>query len=103
MIEKLKEKPHSVTFLGRVIGRDPETIDLTPLVEEGVIARIGVTPTDILHAQGKYNQWNRDLSHAGINILAKRYEVSEDSFYFRGGDFDKSKACIDLCAGGSEF
>ncbi|MFQ8601632.1 MAG: glutamate mutase L [Anaerovoracaceae bacterium] len=80
MIEKLKEKPHSVTFLGRVIGRDPETIDLTPLVEEGVIARIGVTPTDILHAQGKYNQWNRDLSHAGINILAKRYEVSEDSF-----------------------
>lgn len=80
MIEKLKERPHSMTYLARIIGQDPETIDLTPLVEEGVLLRIGVTPTDILHVQGRYNRWNRDISHAGVEILARRQEISTTKF-----------------------
>lgn len=80
ILDKLRERPHSITYIGGIIGKDPETIDLTPLVEEGVIARIGLTPTDILHVQGKYNAWNKDMSYAGVKILAKRYEVSESTF-----------------------
>lgn len=101
MIEKLKERPHSMTYLARIIGQDPETIDLTPLVEEGVLMRIGVTPTDILHAQGRYNRWNRDLSHAGVEILARRQEISTAKFLNNVEKLIKMKlasACVQAAA-----
>ena len=79
-MEKLRERPHSMTYLARIIGQDPETVDLTPLVEEGILLRIGVTPTDLLHVQGRYNRWNRDLSNAGVEILARRQEISAAKF-----------------------
>lgn len=80
ILEKLQGGPHSLTYLARAIGEDPETIDLTPLVESGILARISVTPTDILHVQGRYNQWNRDLSQAGVEILARRKEMPVGKF-----------------------
>lgn len=80
ILEKLKKAPHSLSHLARSVGTDPETLDLTPLVESGVLARISVTPTDILHVQGKYNRWNRDLSAAGVEILARRKEMSAAKF-----------------------
>lgn len=101
MIEKLKERPHSMTYLARIIGQDPETIDLTPLVEEGVLLRIGVTPTDILHVQGRYNRWNRDLSHAGVEILARRQEISTVKFLDKVERLIKVKlasACVQAAA-----
>ncbi len=101
MIAKLKERPHSMTYLARIIGQDPETIDLTPLVEEGVLLRIGVTPTDILHVQGRYNRWNRDLSNAGVEILARRQEISTVKFLDRVERMIKVKlasACVQAAA-----
>ncbi|MDO4545224.1 MAG: hydantoinase/oxoprolinase family protein [Bacillota bacterium] len=80
IIEKLEERPHSMSYLARSIGKDPETVDLTPLVEAGVLARISVTPTDILHFRGRYNRWNRELAQAGIEILARRKEMSASRF-----------------------
>lgn len=80
ILEKLQGGPHSLTYLARAIGEDPETIDLAPLVESGILARISVTPTDILHVQGRYNQWNRELSQAGVEILARRKEMPVTKF-----------------------
>lgn len=80
IIESLKERPHSITYLAKIAGKDPEKLDLTQMVEEGVIARIGVTPTDILHVQGKYNKWDRNISNKGIQILAKRCEKNAKDF-----------------------
>ena len=72
IIEKLKERPHSITYLAKIIGKDPETVDLTPLVEEGVSCEDdGVTPTDVLHVQGRYNAWNRQVAYAGIETTGK--------------------------------
>ncbi len=101
IIEKLKERPHSMTYLARIIGKDPETVDLSPLVEEGILLRIGVTPTDILHVQGRYNRWNRDLSQAGVGILAHRQEISTVKFLDRVERMIKVKlasACVQAAA-----
>lgn len=80
ILEKLKKGPHSLTYLAKSIGQDPETLDLTRLVEEGILARVSVTPTDLLHAKGTYSRWNRDLSQAGIEILARRKEMPASKF-----------------------
>jgi N-methylhydantoinase A/oxoprolinase/acetone carboxylase beta subunit len=50
------------------------------LVNMGVIARISVTPTDILHVNGAYNQWNREAAIKGVDILASRIGVGRDEF-----------------------
>ena len=78
--DMLRERPHSLTYLAGQLGVDAETLDLTPLVESGVLSRISVTPTDLLHAQGTYTRWNRDAALAGIRILAKRKEMPISKF-----------------------
>ena len=80
IIDRLLDGPHSLTYLAKVIGRDPETVDLTRLVRAGVLERISVTPTDILHVNNRYSRWNRELSQAGIDILARRKEISSAGF-----------------------
>lgn len=80
IFNKLQDEPHSLTYLAKAIGEDPETVDLSHMVTAGLLARISVTPTDILHFQGRYNEWNRDLAKAGIDILARRKEISSASF-----------------------
>lgn len=80
IFEKAKGKPHSLSYLARAVGEDPETIDMTKFVESGILARISVTPTDILHFKGKYNVWNSEISRAGIEILARRKEMPVTKF-----------------------
>lgn len=80
ILEMLEGVPHSLTYIARKIGRDPETMDLSPLVEEGVLLRIGVTPTDILHVLGEYDVWSRKAAYAGTEILAKRLGENTSRF-----------------------
>ena len=71
------------------------------VVEEGILLRIGVTPTDILHVQGRYNRWNRDLSNAGVEILARRQEISTAKFLNKVERMIKVKlasACVQAAA-----
>lgn len=80
IIHHLQDGPHSITKLAETIGLDPEVLHLDHFVEKGYFARISVTPTDILHAKGKYNPWDTQIAQAGINILAKRMELSPSFF-----------------------
>lgn len=80
IVRLLQDRPHSLTYLARQLGMDPETLDLTGLTETGVLERIAVTPTDLLHVQGTYTRWNRDTALAGIQILARRKEMSVSKF-----------------------
>ena len=80
ILDQLKDGPHSLTFLAKAVGKAPETIDLTSLVEAGVLTRIAVTPTDLLHVKGTYTRWDRDISYKGVQILANRMELSVSDF-----------------------
>lgn len=80
VIEVLKEGPHSLYYLTQRLDTEANFLDLQRLVNLGVIARISVTPTDILHAKGIYTQWNREAALKGVEILAQRMGVSRDVF-----------------------
>ncbi len=94
IVQRLSNGPHSITKLAESIGLDPEVVDLTNLVEEGYLVRISVTPTDILHVQGKYNQWNTDIARAGAEILAKRMEVPLNIFLKKAADMIYAKLAL---------
>ncbi|MEG3069308.1 MAG: hydantoinase/oxoprolinase family protein [Syntrophaceticus schinkii] len=80
VIEALQGCPHSLYYLTQFLETDPNLLDLQHLVNMGVIARISVTPTDILHVNGAYNQWNREAAIKGVDILASRIGVGRDEF-----------------------
>lgn len=103
IVEALKERPHSLSYLANLVGEDPENLDLTPLVESGILARVSVTPTDLLHVQGKYNRWNRDLSQAGIEILARRKEMPVSKFVQMAEEAVKEKMAMCCIQSGADF
>lgn len=103
IIEKLQDGPHSLTYLAKAAGKAPETIDLTPLVESGILARISVTPTDILHVRGKYLNWDRNLAQAGVEILAKRKEISVSKFLDMAEKMIHEKMAMCCIQSGADF
>jgi N-methylhydantoinase A/oxoprolinase/acetone carboxylase beta subunit len=80
VIEILQERPHSFYYLTQRLGMDANLLNLQHLVNLGIIARISVTPTDILHAKGAYTQWNREAAERGVAILAHRLDIGTDEF-----------------------
>ncbi|ATW26491.1 hydantoinase/oxoprolinase family protein [Candidatus Formimonas warabiya] len=72
VIEILQKGPRSLFYLANMLGIDPNLFSLQHLVNLGVIARISLTPTDILHAKGTYTQWNIEAAKTGVAILAER-------------------------------
>lgn len=103
IVEKLQDGPHSLTYLARAVGKAPETIDLTPLVESGILARISVTPTDILHVRGKYLEWDRDIAQAGVEILARRKEIPVSKFLDMAETMIHEKMAMCCVQSGADF
>ncbi len=52
LLEVLRNGPHSLFYIVRALETEPNLIDFSRLVNTGVLGRISVTPTDILHVQG---------------------------------------------------
>lgn len=72
--EIIRDKAHSMAFIGTKINKDPEVIRIGHLADKGIFIRIGFTPTDLLHVTGKYDRWDRKVSYKGIEVLAARLE-----------------------------
>lgn len=78
--ETVMDRPHSITYIASAIGLDPEVLDLTHLVRKGVLARVSLTPTDLLHFNGSYSRWNSKMSAAGVGLLAERLDITPQRF-----------------------
>jgi N-methylhydantoinase A/oxoprolinase/acetone carboxylase beta subunit len=83
IIEILEKGPRSLNYLAHAMETDPSLFSMFSirnLVNLGIVAKISMTPTDILHAKGSYTEWNREASLKGADILAARMGVSREEF-----------------------
>ncbi len=80
MLEILKEKPHTLYHLGRRLQKDPEIIPWKRLVNVGSLHRASLTPTDILHLNGDFKEWNEEAAEVGTDIMARRKSESRQEF-----------------------
>lgn len=80
VVELLQEGPHSLLSIAFRLGLDPNLLNLQSLINSGLLAKVSMTPTDILHAQNSYQKWNRDASILGAKILAFRMGVAYEEF-----------------------
>ncbi len=75
----LKEHPMRLTDAGAVLDVPPHSINISLLESRGYITRIGVTPTDLLHADGTYVRYDAEASSMAIGYLARKcgFEVQK--------------------------
>ncbi len=80
ILELVKEEPRSIREIADLMNMHPLSLDLRRLETLGMIQRIGLTPTDALHAEGSYVEYDAEASKIGIEIQAKNMEISADQF-----------------------
>ena len=66
--------------LAERVGRDPNLLPLKRLEQEQVIGRISLTPTDVLHALGRFASWNTAAAVEGAKIQSRRMQVPFEEF-----------------------
>lgn len=80
ILDVLRDGPHSLFYISARIGSELNFLNLERLVNTGVLGRISVTPTDILHATGQYDQWCAEASQVAVTLLAQRFRLNFDEF-----------------------
>ena len=79
LLDALHEGPLSLVSLAKRLGLvHPRLLDTTTLEERGLIARIGLTPTDVLHAQGVFAPWCVPAAESGLRLFARRLRTDVD-------------------------
>ena len=78
VLRELKDGPHTIRELSSRIGVDPDFIHMDLLVEHGIVALVGFTPTDLLHAVGEYTRGDAEGSKLGLTLLARRWDMTEE-------------------------
>ncbi|MBO4551791.1 MAG: hydantoinase/oxoprolinase family protein, partial [Candidatus Methanomethylophilaceae archaeon] len=76
----IEKEPKSLTEAGDELGIHPYSININKMEEVGMIQRIGLTPTDILHGEGNYVEFNREASLYGIRHQAGKMKLSDEEF-----------------------
>lgn len=80
IIKLLKEQPHNLIYLSERLERQVEFQELQRLIQMGVLSQISLTPTDILHAEGRYDKWDKRIAETGVSIYAERLGQSVPEF-----------------------
>ena len=80
LIELVKQEPRSVHEISEITREHPFSLNFKRLEEIGMIQRIGLTPTDILHAEGSYVEYDPTPSKYGVEIQAKILGMSPEDF-----------------------
>lgn len=80
LLELIAERPYDLEEAGDRIGVLPYMFNVSKLEKLGLLTRIGITPTDILHAEGSYIQYDADASSIAVDFLARKCNKDKDAF-----------------------
>ena len=93
----LKDGPMLVReAAARVPGKDICTLDVSRLLKEGIIQTCGLTPTDIMHIKGDYNEYAAEASLLGASYVALNLDVTMDDLCDRVYDEVKRKLYVSI-------
>ena len=80
----LHEGPLDASTLARRVGlADARLLNLRSLIARGLIRRIGLTPTDILHARGEFQGFDVDSAVRACRVAARESRIDLDTFLAR--------------------
>jgi len=79
-VKLVRQEPRSVHEISEITGIHPYSFNVRRLEEIGVIQRIGLTPTDILHTLGSYVEYDPEPSKIAVDIQSKAADMDPLSF-----------------------
>ncbi|MBR4685410.1 MAG: hydantoinase/oxoprolinase family protein [Candidatus Methanomethylophilaceae archaeon] len=79
-LKLIEERPYSVREASEVLEIPFERFCLRDLESEGYVTRIGITPTDILAAEGTYKEYDTVASVKAVSMLASKSGMSTNVF-----------------------
>ncbi len=92
-LKLIEERPYSVREASEVLEIPFDRFCLRDLESEGYVTRIGVTPTDILAAEGTYNEYDTGSSRKAVELLSKKAEMDADVFIQKAKEAIVQKIC----------
>ena len=80
----LREGPLDVTSLATRVGlADARLLNLRSLIARGLVRRIGLTPTDVLHARGEFQGFDAESAVRACRVAARESRTDLDTFLAR--------------------
>ena len=95
-LEVIQDEPKNLTEVSEIIGVHPYSINIPKMEELGMIQRIGLTPTDLLHAEGSYVFFDAEGSMNGVVHQAKKMKISPEEFIAQAKDAVITKIATEL-------
>ncbi len=80
VIEALRDGPHNIIALGKLLERDANLLQLKALEDARVIGRCSFTPTDMLHVLGKFDEYDTQTARIAAAKLAASASMDEEDF-----------------------
>ncbi|NLA57502.1 MAG: hydantoinase/oxoprolinase family protein [Firmicutes bacterium] len=66
--------------LAEAIGYSyPSLLRMDVLENMGLVRRVGLTPTDVLHAMGQLELWNAEAARRAVEVFAHRWQISTEA------------------------
>ena len=76
----LKAGPRRIADLCREFGLPPHAFSAGEMERRGFVTRIGMTPTDLLHSEGSYTEYDAETSRTAAGYLARKCGLSLEGF-----------------------
>ena len=80
LLELISKEPLSLKEAGTKLNVHPFSFNASKMEELGMIQRIGLTPTDLLHAEGSYVEYDKNASEYAVTHQSKKMNMSEKEF-----------------------
>ena len=80
ILDVIRDGPHTLHHISKKLKKEIDLLPWQRLVNVASVHRASMTPTDILHVNGKLNLWDRRAAELGTVMLASRYRTSVDDF-----------------------
>jgi len=80
LLDMISKEPFSLKEAGLKLNVHPFSFNVSKMEEIGMIQRIGLTPTDLLHAEGSYTEYEKTASIYAIAHQSQKMGMSDIEF-----------------------
>ncbi len=94
----IAQQPLLITDAAEAVGKDIYTLHIERLIKDGVVQVCGLTPTDIMHLKGDFDQYCTEASQLGAAFAAYNLDISVSELCDRVYDEVKRKLYLNIVA-----
>ena len=99
IVEYIAKMPHNIFQIAEHFNVDPDALHMDRLVRKDAARLISFTPTDILHAEGRFSRWDKSASDAAVRIMSDILGISRGQFLEKIND-EVTKRLAEVCMQG---